>query len=119
MPNVEFSHIIVDKGMFHDHMPDTVQEALENLHKQLFDGKPTKSHHSTQDAKSDNNEPPLQCHHSIVEPDEIEVSILGSELEDMMTEATNKASEREVNGHTTEVILESNLQPDDELSTYV
>ena len=92
MPNVEFSHIIVDKGMFHDHMPDTVQEALENLHKQLFDDNP----------------PSVHYHHNNTEPDGVEDTI---RLE--MNETP------EVNGHTIEVEVENNLQPDQEESTFV
>ena len=55
MPNVEFSHIIVDKGMFHDHMPDSIQHAVEHLYRQLFDDQPT-------DHGSDHTEPSIENH---------------------------------------------------------
>lgn len=32
MPNAEFSHIIVDSGIFDDHLPDTIQEVVERLY---------------------------------------------------------------------------------------
>ena len=32
MPNAEFSHIIVDSGIFDHHLPDTIQEVVERLY---------------------------------------------------------------------------------------
>ena len=32
MANAEFSHIIVDSGIFDHHMPDTIQEVVEHLY---------------------------------------------------------------------------------------
>ena len=32
MPNAEFSHIIVDSGIFDHHMPDSIQEVVERLY---------------------------------------------------------------------------------------
>ena len=32
MPNAEFSHIIVNSGIFDDHLPDTIQEVVERLY---------------------------------------------------------------------------------------
>ena len=103
MPNVEFSHIIVDRGMFHDHMPDSVLEAVENLYKQLCDGRATESHHSTQD------EPSVQCHHSNA----------GHNGLVEMNEVRNTTPQVNGHGQTIEVIVENNLQPVQEESTFV
>ena len=66
MPNVEFSHIIVDKGMFHDHMPHFVQRAVEHLYQQLSHSKETDESHHTESNRTNNNinAPSVQCPHS-------------------------------------------------------
>ena len=32
MPNAEFSHIIVNSGIFDDHLPDTIQKVVDRLY---------------------------------------------------------------------------------------
>ena len=81
MPNVEFSHIIVDKGMFHDHMPHFVQRAVEHLYQQLPHSKETdESHHMESNRTNSNmNDPSAQCPHSnTAELDQLE-EVLGYE----------------------------------------
>ena len=81
MPNVEFSHIIVDKGMFHDHMPHFVQRAVEHLYQQLSDSKETDESHHTESNRTNNNmnNPSVQCPHSnTAELDQLE-EVLGYE----------------------------------------
>ena len=64
MPNKEFCHITVDKGILDDHMPDSVQEAVERLYCQMFGAQATKSK-TTLNTKSDKDNP---YHCSNVEP---------------------------------------------------
>ena len=109
MPNVEFSHIIVDKGMFYDHMPDSVLEAVESLYKQLCDSIATKSHHTTQDAQSNGNEPSVRYHQSNTEHNGL--------VE--MNKGSNNTPQVNGHRHTVEVIVENNLQPVQEESTFV
>ena len=81
MPNVEFSHIIVDKGMFHDHMPHFVQRAVEHLYQQLSHSKDTDESHHTESNRTNNNmnDPSVQCPHSnTAELDQLE-EVLGYE----------------------------------------
>ena len=102
MPNVEFCHIIVDKGMLDDHMPDSVQEAVENLYKQLFG---TEAHTMTQETKSDKIEPSVQYHNSNTEPNVMgEVSIQGCEPDDTEV-AEGIINTSDVNEDTIEVTV--------------
>ena len=74
MPNVEFSHIIVDKGMLDDHMPDSVQNAVQHLYRQLLGVDAAESKSLT------NDEPPILYQHNNntepngLEPDDTEVN---------------------------------------------
>ena len=64
MPNVEFSHIIVDRGMFHDHMPDSVQNAVEHLYQQLCDEPTDHGSGHTEPNGNSINDSSVQDHHS-------------------------------------------------------
>ena len=117
MPNVEFSHIIVDKGMFQDHMPDSIQDAVEHLYRQLFDDQQTD--HELNKSNCNKNELPMQYHHGN-EPNGVGVGVLESDLDGTVkVEGTVKAPE--VNVHTIEVILhqEHESQADQKESTHM
>ena len=69
MPNVEFSHIIVDKGMLDDHMPDSVQDAVEHLYRQLLGVNANESNALPIPYQHSNNTEPIG-----LESDDIEVN---------------------------------------------
>ena len=120
MPNIEFSHIIVDRGMFHDHMPDSVQEAVEHLYQQLFDSKST-DHELNKGTKSNYNKNEPQYDHS--KHNGLGVGVLGSDPDGTIKAETSEGTVKapEVNVHTIEVILhqEHNSRADQEESTQV
>ena len=115
MPNAEFCHIIVDKGMLDDHMPDSIQEAVENLYKQLFG---TEAHITTQETKSDKIEPSVQYHNSNTEPNEMgEVSIQGCEPDDTEV-AEGVINTSDVNENTIEVTVHNTREDNNNASIF-
>jgi len=111
MPNAEFSHIIVDKGILDDHMPDSVQVAVECLYQQLFGAKATRSH-TTLDTNSNKTDSSVQYHCNGTEANGVgEVCIVGSELDNRNTVEANggRIKAPEENG-ITEAIVHVSLE---------
>ena len=104
MPNAEFSHIIVDAGIFDHHMPDTIQEVLDHLyqhhvelsgHKVAALNDPIKLDTTSDDDKE--NGIPTQPFHSN--------GVFSASSDYMADENEDTIKDGDVNRNTTEVIV--------------